>query len=161
MDNFLILLESLEYPEASQQLGSRRIIIFGRMDSKFCLLISWMLFLCLALIYRVAKKRSFGFLTPATQKPVFISGWRSRFRAKNTSMTPIKIKSYLLGAIFRPFYWVLSSKTLKSIFFETPCMYLYYLSKWCDDVFMCNERCVLCNMLVVFSKVSLLYLWKN
>ena len=51
---------------------------------------------------------------------VFISGWRSHFRAKKTLMTPIKIKSYSLAAIFMPFFKFNGPKKLNIFFFRHP-----------------------------------------
>ena len=45
---------------------------------------------------------------------------------KVTPKTPIKIKSYLLGAIFRPFLQVLGAIKPKSVFVETPDIFSYF-----------------------------------
>ena len=63
------------------------------------------------------------FLTWTKQFRIFqcqFKGDRLALEQKVTSMTPIEIKSYLLGAIFRPFFWVLGAKKpIRAFFWDT------------------------------------------
>ena len=69
------------------------------------------------------------FLTWTKQFRIFqcqFKGERLVLEQKVTSTTPIEIKSYLLGAIFRPIFWVLGAKKpIRAFFWDTLYIVMY------------------------------------